>query len=30
MQQLVQVEWEQFIGPGISYEQTCPELPPGE
>jgi WD40 repeat protein len=23
-------EWEQFVGPGIPYERTCPNLPPGD
>jgi len=27
---LTQDEWNQFIGPNISYECTCPNLPPGE
>ena len=27
---LKQSEWDQFIGPDIPYERTCPDLPPGE
>ncbi len=27
---LTQTEWEQFIGPDIPYERTCPNLPSGE
>jgi WD40 repeat protein len=23
-------EWEQYIGTGIPYRRTCPDLPPGE
>ena len=23
-------EWHQFVGEGIPYERTCPDLPPGE
>jgi len=27
---LTQAEWEQFMGQGVSYACTCPNLPPGE
>ncbi len=27
---LTQTEWSQFVGEGVSYERTCPELPEGE
>ncbi|HUV90536.1 MAG TPA: TIR domain-containing protein [Anaerolineae bacterium] len=27
---LTQAEWEQFMGQGVSYACTCPDLPPGE
>ncbi|HEY7035629.1 MAG TPA: hypothetical protein VH482_30085 [Thermomicrobiales bacterium] len=27
---LSQAEWENFVGPTIPYERTCPDLPPGE
>jgi WD40 repeat protein len=27
---LTQTEWNQFIGPDIPYERTCPDLLPGE
>jgi WD40 repeat protein len=23
-------EWQQFIGPGVPYQRTCANLPPGE
>jgi WD40 repeat protein len=26
---LTQDEWEQYLGPGIAYRRTCPDLPPG-
>ena len=27
---LTEAEWNKFIGPDISCERTCPDLPPGE
>ncbi len=26
---LTRSEWDRFIGPGVSYLRTCPDLPPG-
>jgi WD40 repeat protein len=29
LRNLSKAEWEQFVGPGIRYERTCPSRPSG-